>query len=296
LSGRDQPHDLFGGYRSRGRRLTVPPEQATPHDGRSETQHATNQAPNAARYNGWLCPRLLQRSVDVDSTKRQPIPGVRDRIDTPPNNWLTVFGRIGVRIVTTTVSPYVVRFQLTPRLAVALPAWSVMAVVGLPASIFLWHASAPDPGADRPILTWVMIVLLALSTPFFVGYVLFWAIAVARKRVALHLDPRAVTLGGQPFPPRPAVTVPWFDLDAIVLFENQERYSTWPYIGLRLRDGAIRPYGVPEPGSVRARLNRKPAEVSRRVFGYNLDEAQLIQAIHVYGPHVRLVADGRNRR
>jgi hypothetical protein len=210
---------------------------------------------------------------------------------------LTVSARIGVRIVTTTVSPYVVGFQFTFRLALALPAWSVMAVVGLPVSIFLWHASAPDPGADRPILTWLMIVMLALSTPFFVGYVLFWAIAVARKRVALRLDTRGVTLGGQPFPPRPEVTAPWFDLDAIVLFEHYDGYSTtWPYIGLRLRDGAARPYGVPEPGSVRARLNRKPAEVSRRIFGYRLDEAQLIQAVHAYAPHVRVVAVGRNPR
>lgn len=92
------------------------------------------------------------------------------------------------------------------------------------------------------------------------------------------------------------VTVPWLDLDRIVLFEYPVgRLGHQPFIGLQLRPGSVPPWGIPEPGSPMAWLNRRrPADASRHVAGWDLDVGQLYAAVQVYGPHVPIVNIGRH--
>jgi hypothetical protein len=145
--------------------------------------------------------------------------------------------------------------------------------------------------------------MLGLSL-FFAGFVGFvagrWAYAAGTDQVALSVDRDGVTLGSQPFPVARTVTVPWNDVNTIELnFWD----SPFPTIGLGLRPGAMRPPGVPTPGSLRALLHRahnswtgSTVDVSHLIRGWTLDRARLSKAIVAYGPDTQMVIVQRVRR
>ena len=67
------------------------------------------------------------------------------------------------------------------------------------------------------------------------------------------------------------------------------------HVGLRLRPEAVRPKGIPTPGTFRARLHKLmmfnedwPAEVVRTVRGWRLDEARLEAAVDAYTHNVKV--------
>jgi hypothetical protein len=177
---------------------------------------------------------------------------------------------------------------------VFLPLWWAAAVASL--AVGIWFSQDAPPVTPRGPSN--EAAALWIGTACWVSLVLFfgtaasaWTVAVATKQVALRLDRDGVTLGRTPFPPRRAVTVPWADLQAIVIYQQMPATvgaPTLTRLGLRLRPSAVRPRGIPQPGSIRARLNWKPAEVSRDTRGWSVDELQLRLALYAYAPHVGL--------
>jgi hypothetical protein len=219
-------------------------------------------------------------------------------VDMSIENLVDAFAQPEVRNVTTKpiladTSRYVVRFELTPFLMFFLPLWWVVAVAALVAGIWV-SRDPPFVVADGQINDapgWWIVTACWLSLVLFFGTAASaWTIAVATKQIALCLDRDGVTLGRTPFPPRRAMTVPWSDLQAIVIYRRVPATVGAPaltHLGFRLRPSAVRPRGVPQPGSIRARLNWQPAEVSRDTRGC-VDELQLRLALYAYAPHAAL--------
>jgi hypothetical protein len=218
-------------------------------------------------------------------------------VDTPIENLVDALAQPEVRNVTTNPRPadtgrYVVRFELTPFLMVFLPLWWEIAVASLAAGIWFSQdlPSEISEGLNDDTAGWWVGTACCVSMVLFFGTsASAWTIAVATKQVALCVDRDGVTLGRTPFPPRRAVTVPWADLRAIVIYRRlpgMPGAPTLTCLGLRLRPNAVRPRGVPRPGSVRAWLNWEPAEVSRDTRGWWVDELQLRLALYAYAPHV----------
>ncbi len=195
--------------------------------------------------------------------------------------------------MTTTREPYAARYEFMTWLKVFLPCWWALAVVFVVAGVLMLPEIVTDlgGGASDTALFVIFVALWVFCILMFAGGALRWTIAVVRQEIALRLDDDGITLGRLPFPPTRQVTVPWVDLEAVVLYERYvDNFGYQPFLGLRLRDGADRPPGVPQPGSLRDRLNRRPAEVSRPVKNWRLDLSRLVEAVRAYAPHVLLVA------
>jgi hypothetical protein len=132
-------------------------------------------------------------------------------------------------------------------------------------------------------------------------------IVAARHPVALRVDHDGVTLGRPPglltqhglWWHTPRVTVPWRDIDAIVVFDlTDSGPSTVSCIGLRLRAGADLPPGEPTRPSAWQYLNRvlgqsrPPDDVRlfRQIFGWRLDRELLAEAVRAHAhPGVQVV-------
>jgi hypothetical protein len=148
-----------------------------------------------------------------------------------------------------------------------------------------------EPGGGFPPPAWFVLAILVASIPICWSALLSWTIALATKRVALRVDEAGVALGRGTSLLAPIGTVPWADLQRIVLFEfPMGDLGYRPFIGLQLRPGSVLPRGVPS----KARLDRRPADVSRHVCGWDLDVKQLYEAVQVHGPHVPVVNLGRH--
>lgn len=202
--------------------------------------------------------------------------------------------------MTRTADPYVALYGLATWLKVLLPGWWLFAVALVVASAVVLPQLSTDVGTatiDR-VFFWFFTALCVFCIVVFAGSALGWTMAIAQRRLALGLGDDGITLGRVPFPPTRRVTVPWADLEAIILYERDLPYVGYqPFLALRLRDGADRPPGVPQPGSIRARLNRRPGEVSRPIKGWRLDRYRLVQVVRAYAPQVLLVGpDGSVKR
>jgi hypothetical protein len=123
-------------------------------------------------------------------------------------------------------------------------------------------------------------------------------IPVLSHRVALRVDVTGVTLGAMPPWPRShTATVPWSDIEAVVLWRLVTVGGIVRYFGLQRRVGL-----APLPGSPRSGLGKKmtslvlPRDVpfqvaidSRPVSLWRLDEKRLLDAIDRFGAGVELV-------
>lgn len=143
-----------------------------------------------------------------------------------------------------------------------------------------------------------LIVSILLMGLFGGGAILFLAIMI-RGNLALRIDSEGVTLGSSPLRREvPGRTVPWADIQAIVLFE-QITYgpgrNNLSYVGIERRPGL-----EPLPGGPGARALRTsqalipgiPRDVlatSVPVNGWSLDKGSLTRAIELNAPHIPLV-------
>jgi hypothetical protein len=146
------------------------------------------------------------------------------------------------------------------------------------------------------------------SIAFFAGVGLALLIAAARHPVALRVDDDGVTLGRSAglFTPygfwwrTRRVTVPWRDIDAIVVFGLAvgSRYDALSCIGLRLRAGAALPPGEPTRTTLWQYLSRalgqeRPPEgvgPHRQILGWRLDQERLTKAVNAHAhPGVQVI-------
>jgi hypothetical protein len=148
---------------------------------------------------------------------------------------------------------------------------------------------------DPPTNTGEVWAAAGAVTFFVVGAALLawmglsWLIAAATHRVALRVDANGVTLGRVPFPPSRRVTVPFRDIEAVVLFRRHGNGRWLTLVGLRLRPG------VPRGSTMRRLLYRVntgllhpyPVDVYRAVYGWTLDETALRAALAGYQIPVR---------
>jgi hypothetical protein len=130
------------------------------------------------------------------------------------------------------------------------------------------------------------------------GYLAVRLITALIRRVALRVDVTGVTLGAvPPWPRTHTATVPWSDIEAVVLWRQVTRRTSIRYLGLQRRPGH-----APLPGSLRSGLLKKmtrfvvPGDVpfqtaidSRPVSLWRLDEKRLAGAIDRFGAGVELV-------
>jgi hypothetical protein len=133
---------------------------------------------------------------------------------------------------------------------------------------------------------------------FFGGGALLFLVVMLRGNLTLRVDSEGLTLGSSPLRREiPGRTVPWSDIEAIVLFEqviHVNGTNSLSYVGIRRRQGL-----EPLPGSPRPRaLNTSQALIpdiprdilatSVPVNGWSLDKGQLTQAIEMNAPRVPL--------
>jgi hypothetical protein len=188
----------------------------------------------------------------------------------------------------TTSKAYTETLGFTPMLVFSSVLFLAIAVP------FGWMALDPE------IMTGPGIGLFFLaSIAFCGGSGLAMLTAAARHPVALRVDHDGVTLGRPPglftqygfWWRTPRVTVPWHDIDAIVVF----RLAISPQrgvscIGLRFRAGAPLPPGEPTRTTVWQYLNRalgqgRPPEdvgLYRQIFGWRLDQKRLTKAVKAH--------------
>jgi hypothetical protein len=177
---------------------------------------------------------------------------------------------------------YEVRFGLVRRDLLLIPASAVFLAVGI-----LWVGEDPLIGVAGMLLGG--------------GYLAVRLITALSRRVALRVDVTGVTLGAVPPWPRTHIaTVPWSDIEAVVLWRQVTGRTSVRYLGLQRRAGL-----APLPGSLRSGLLKKmtrsvvPRDVplqtaidSRPVSLWRLDEKRLAEAIDRFGTGVELVRAG----
>jgi hypothetical protein len=178
---------------------------------------------------------------------------------------------------------YVTRFGFTPTLVFSLVIFFSIAAG------FVWMATyvMKDPGGQAFAL---------LTIAFFGGNGLFTLVGALRRGVALRMDDSGVTLGRTPglitdhglFGRGPVTSVPWGDIDAVVLFDlTAPRSATQSFIGLRLRSGAIHPPREPTRLGIWRRvgiwMGQEPpphdVNVYRQIFGWRLDKVRLVKTV-----------------
>jgi hypothetical protein len=191
---------------------------------------------------------------------------------------------------------------LLSEVVVFVPMLVALAVFGCAAEWSAVSHDVPRPG-DGPgnvVSFWFYLLLLTVFVVMMAGMAVRWLVPALTHQVALRIDHDGVTLGPEPVLPARAVMVAWKDIEAVVVvhtgvtvgffFPDRRRH-----IGLRLRPDAVRPRGVPTPGTLRARLRRLNAynrdwhgEVFRMVRGWRLDDARLRSAVHVHSRDVEV--------
>jgi len=197
------------------------------------------------------------------------------------------------------MAEYVCRYRFSLAQAITAPVligvsvWFVLAMI----QVAREQPPGPTDGFGYVALFAGMMVLWGALAIVLGGAAVSWLAAMATRRVALRLDQDGVTLGRMAFPPTRLVRVPWHDIEDVVLFDRRRTggYGWVSHIGLRLRPGAVRPPGVPTPGTLRAliyRLNAGrepwPADVYRVISGWDVDDTELARAVHTFAPHVSI--------
>jgi hypothetical protein len=191
--------------------------------------------------------------------------------------------------------PYEARLEFTPLLVILLIGCAAISAA------WLWIGLV-TLGDDPGVLALSLLVVF-----LFGGNLPSGLIGPKRREPVLRLDEAGVTLGRPPMLfshrglrwrlPR-TLTVPWSDIEAVVLFTLKTRNSPAepPFVGLRLRPGVAPPAAEPGPGLME-RLNRllgqepPPRDVSvyRGIFGWHLDEHRLVAVVRAYAPHVQVL-------
>jgi hypothetical protein len=120
-------------------------------------------------------------------------------------------------------------------------------------------------------------------------------IGVLRGNLALRVDNEGITLGTSALRREaPRQTVPWSDIEAVVLYQQVVRYNRIIYVGIRRHDGLEPLPGGPGPRALRigqAFLPGVPTDTlatSVQVAGWTLDRTRLAQAIELNAPQVPL--------
>ncbi|HEY6309421.1 MAG TPA: hypothetical protein VIY52_01230 [Streptosporangiaceae bacterium] len=172
---------------------------------------------------------------------------------------------------------YEERYRLT---GAALGLASSLLALGLG---FLWHAQ---------LIFAALTVLLAIPA----------VLAIARRPVAFRADHAGITLGSDRLlPRRPAVFIPWTDVERIILYPGRKAAGVGDYIwaggeveciGVLRREGApALPYGnkqapgCPVPGVV--------AGATRRVIHWRLDRERLAAVTAAVAPGIAVI-EARN--
>jgi hypothetical protein len=110
------------------------------------------------------------------------------------------------------------------------------------------------------------------------------------KRYPVRADHAGITLGRQRYPlaSRPAMFVPWADVEQIILYTGYQGGGPAPWIGIRRREGApALPSGneqdlfCPVPGV--------PAWATRRIKGVRLDRERLAAVTATVAPGISVI-------
>ena len=194
---------------------------------------------------------------------------------------------------------YVTRYCLTPSITFLM---SYLAVV-MSACVVIFPYTFVDQLRHSPETADIVLMVVVLGS--LEGFCLFmavgsvaWLVATARHWEALRADRQGMTLARRPMPGSRTVTVPWPDIEAVVVFSIPARkpyYFGGLAVGLRLLSGASRPPGFRDPDSVWAWPRRPPLVIPtpdgvngfRTVQGYDLDDKALGSVIRAYAPHVQ---------
>jgi hypothetical protein len=193
--------------------------------------------------------------------------------------------------------PYVVTYRFTPFVVLFVPLAMVIGAYFLVGG-FLTAAYLETERPWQVLAKIGLIVMFAAFAVFFLGAGLSYLHAAVTRRLALRIDSSGVTLG-RAWPPTQAVFVPWPDIEHLVRFSAVNRSGTAQFVGVRLKQGANRPPGVPAPGSFAAKLRRFnagftpwPADLFRNARPWSLDDASLADAVRLHASHITIVRAG----
>ena len=187
----------------------------------------------------------------------------------------------------------------------------VIVIFGLvPVALWLWMARAVGQGRNwARILSTVLFVLATLElqgehgvlsvflawVTWLTGLAVVWllwrpASRAFFKRYPVRADHAGITLGPQRYPlaARPAIFVPWADVEQIILYTGYQGGSPAPWIGIRRREGApALPSGneqdpfCPVPGVA--------AWATRRIKGARLDRERLAAVTAAVAPGISVI-------
>jgi hypothetical protein len=184
-------------------------------------------------------------------------------------------------------------------------------VIGLALiALWLWMARAVGQGRNwARILSAVLFVLATLElqgehgllsvflawVTWLTGLAVVWLLwrPASRgffKKYPVHADYAGITLGRQRYPltSRPALFVPWADVEQIILYTGHQGGGPAPWIGIRCREGAAAlPSGneqdpfCPVPGVA--------AWATRRIKGGRLDHGRLAAVTAAVAPGISVI-------
>ena len=192
--------------------------------------------------------------------------------------------------------PYVERYRFTPMLVLC-----TVLFLGIGAS---WAWIGAVSGLTDSLAGWLMLLVPIV---FFGGGGLAMLLGPLLHGLALRVDQDGVTLGRELglmthnglWWRTPQVTVPWNDVDAVVLFSlANPKGGSVSCIGVRLRAGASLPPSEPTGFVLWQRLNaalgqeRPPEDVSfyRQIFGWEADKRRLRRAVKTHATGVEVMS------
>ena len=149
-------------------------------------------------------------------------------------------------------------------------------VVSLAASLLALGLLTAVLGWHPQLIYAAFAIVLAIPT----------VLAMALHPVAFRADHAGVTLGAvRMLPPRPAVFIPWADIEQIILYPAGSGRKGVEYVGVQRREGApALPYGnkwapgCPVPGVA--------AGAARRMTHWRLDRERLAAVTAVVAPGI----------
>jgi hypothetical protein len=183
---------------------------------------------------------------------------------------------------------YEARYRFTPYAKVAAPLLALIMTAAVSVILVAVYQASRESDTTQQDLVLLAVtgIVFLLSGVFVVGLALSWVVAAARHWTALRVDQHGVTLGRRPFPGSRPMTVPWSDIEAIVVFASRGLC-----IGLRLTPSAPRPSPGPPAHTWMGRLYIRfmtnpnvPVDVYLGVQGWDLDPEQLIAAMDAFAP------------
>ncbi len=139
--------------------------------------------------------------------------------------------------------------------------------LGLVVAVLGWHPQ---------LISAAVVALLAIPT----------VLAMALHPVAFRADHAGVTLGAvRVLPPRPAVFIPWADIENLILYRAGSGRKAVECVGVQRRQGApALPYGnKPAPGCP---VGGVAAGASRRMTYWRLDRERLAAVTAAVAPGI----------